>query len=37
LHELAAGGTAVGTGINAPDGFGEQIAAPNSPTSPACR
>src|SRR5919197_1476571 len=27
LHALAAGGTAVGTGINAPDGFGEQIAA----------
>jgi fumarate hydratase class II len=27
LHELAAGGTAVGTGLNAPDGFGEQIAA----------
>ena len=27
LHELAAGGTAVGTGINAPDGFGEAIAA----------
>jgi fumarate hydratase class II len=26
-HELAAGGTAVGTGINAPDGFGEAIAA----------
>ena len=26
-HELAAGGTAVGTGINAPDGFGEEIAA----------
>jgi fumarate hydratase, class II len=27
LHELAAGGTAVGTGLNAPQGFGEQIAA----------
>jgi fumarate hydratase class II len=27
LHELAAGGTAVGTGLNAPEGFGEQIAA----------
>ncbi len=27
LHQLAAGGTAVGTGINAPKGFGEQIAA----------
>jgi fumarate hydratase class II len=27
LHELAAGGTAVGTGLNAPDGFGEEIAA----------
>jgi fumarate hydratase class II len=27
VHALAAGGTAVGTGINAPDGFGEQIAA----------
>jgi fumarate hydratase class II len=27
LHELAAGGTAVGTGITAPRGFGEQIAA----------
>src|SRR5262249_48169422 len=26
-HELAAGGTAVGTGLNAPDGFGEAIAA----------
>ncbi len=26
IHQLAAGGTAVGTGINAPDGFGEQIA-----------
>jgi fumarate hydratase class II len=27
VHELAAGGTAVGTGLNAPDGFDEQIAA----------
>jgi fumarate hydratase class II len=27
LRELAAGGTAVGTGLNAPAGFGEQIAA----------
>ena len=27
LHELAAGGTAVGTGLNAPSGFGEAIAA----------
>jgi fumarate hydratase class II len=27
VHELAAGGTAVGTGINAPDGFAEAIAA----------
>ena len=27
LYELAAGGTAVGTGLNAPQGFGEQIAA----------
>ncbi|MFB7498193.1 class II fumarate hydratase [Streptomyces sp. NPDC056161] len=27
VHRLAAGGTAVGTGLNAPDGFGEQIAA----------
>jgi fumarate hydratase class II len=27
LHPLAAGGTAVGTGINAPDGFGEAVAA----------
>jgi fumarate hydratase class II len=27
LHELAAGGTAVGTGLNAPEGFGEQMAA----------
>jgi fumarate hydratase class II len=26
-HELAAGGTAVGTGLNAPEGFAEQIAA----------
>jgi fumarate hydratase, class II len=27
LYELAAGGTAVGTGLNAPPGFGDQIAA----------
>ncbi|MBD3002677.1 MULTISPECIES: class II fumarate hydratase [unclassified Streptomyces] len=27
LHELAAGGTAVGTGLNAPPDFGERIAA----------
>ncbi|GHJ37702.1 class II fumarate hydratase [Streptomyces sp. TS71-3] len=27
LHELAAGGTAVGTGLNAPRGFGEDVAA----------
>jgi fumarate hydratase class II len=27
LYELAAGGTAVGTGLNAPDGFAEAIAA----------
>ena len=27
VHQVAAGGTAVGTGINAPKGFGEQIAA----------
>ncbi|MCW2964522.1 MAG: fumC1 [Actinomycetia bacterium] len=27
LHELAAGGTAVGTGLNAPEGFSEEIAA----------
>jgi fumarate hydratase class II len=27
IYELAAGGTAVGTGLNAPEGFGEQIAA----------
>jgi fumarate hydratase, class II len=27
LHELAAGGTAVGTGLNAPPGFGDQVAA----------
>src|SRR5689334_3087922 len=27
LHELAAGGTAVGTGLNAPEGFGRAIAA----------
>ena len=27
VHELAAGGTAVGTGLNAPPGFGEEIAA----------
>ncbi|HET9257457.1 MAG TPA: class II fumarate hydratase, partial [Pseudonocardiaceae bacterium] len=26
-HQLAAGGTAVGTGLNAPEGFAEQIAA----------
>jgi len=27
VHELAAGGTAVGTGLNAPQGFGGEIAA----------
>jgi fumarate hydratase class II len=27
LYELAAGGTAVGTGLNAPDGFAEAVAA----------
>ncbi|GAA0292199.1 class II fumarate hydratase [Kineococcus aurantiacus] len=27
LHELAVGGTAVGTGLNAPPGFGEEVAA----------
>jgi fumarate hydratase, class II len=27
LYQLAAGGTAVGTGLNAPSGFGEEIAA----------
>jgi fumarate hydratase class II len=27
VHQLAAGGTAVGTGLNAPDGFGDAIAA----------
>jgi len=27
LHELAVGGTAVGTGLNAPPGFGDQVAA----------
>jgi fumarate hydratase class II len=27
LYQLAAGGTAVGTGLNAPPGFGEEIAA----------
>jgi len=27
LHEVAAGGTAVGTGLNAPPGFAEQVAA----------
>jgi fumarate hydratase class II len=27
LYELAVGGTAVGTGLNAPPGFGEQVAA----------
>ncbi len=27
LYELAAGGTAVGTGLNAPEGFGESVAA----------
>ena len=27
LYELAAGGTAVGTGLNAPEGFGEAVAA----------
>jgi fumarate hydratase class II len=27
IYELAAGGTAVGTGLNAPEGFGEEVAA----------
>jgi fumarate hydratase, class II len=27
VHRLAIGGTAVGTGINAPEGFGDQVAA----------
>jgi fumarate hydratase, class II len=27
LYELAAGGTAVGTGLNAPEGFGDEVAA----------
>jgi fumarate hydratase, class II len=27
LHQLAIGGTAVGTGLNAPEGFGERVAA----------
>jgi fumarate hydratase class II len=27
LYQLAIGGTAVGTGLNAPDGFGEAVAA----------
>ncbi|WP_442678773.1 class II fumarate hydratase [Sphingomonas sp. ASY06-1R] len=27
MYQLAQGGTAVGTGLNAPDGFGEEIAA----------
>ncbi|MDQ4005500.1 MAG: class II fumarate hydratase [Actinomycetota bacterium] len=27
VYELAIGGTAVGTGLNAPDGFGERVAA----------
>jgi fumarate hydratase class II len=27
IYELAAGGTAVGTGLNAPEGFGKEIAA----------
>ncbi len=27
IHELAADGTAVGTGLNAPDGFSAEIAA----------
>jgi fumarate hydratase class II len=27
IHPVAAGGTAVGTGLNAPEGFGEEIAA----------
>lgn len=27
VHELALGGTAVGTGLNAPDGFAERVAA----------
>ena len=36
LYELAAGGTAVGTGLNTHAEFGERVAA-RSPTSPACR
>ena len=36
LYELAIGGTAVGTGLNAPEGFGEPR-RPGSPTSPASR
>jgi fumarate hydratase class II len=36
LMELAQGGTAVGTGLNAPVGFAEQVAT-RSPRSPACR
>ena len=27
VHRLAIGGTAVGTGINAPEGFGDEVAA----------
>ena len=30
LHELALGGTAVGTGLNAPKGFDEEVAAAGS-------
>ena len=32
LYELAIGGTAVGTGLNAPDGFGERVPPRRSPT-----
>ncbi len=35
LYELAQGGTAVGTGLNAPVGFAEKVPR-KSPRSPAC-
>ncbi len=35
LYELALGGTAVGTGLNAPAGFGVEVAAEAAQNSPA--
>ena len=37
VRELAIGGTAVGTGLNAPAGFGEAVAAAAGASGPACR